>query len=55
MEAALTPGFQVTARDIEMLRWIGRLRFAEANQVARRFAMDEATPTAACAAWWRAS
>jgi len=31
----------VTARDIEMLRWIGRLRFAEANQVARRFAMDE--------------
>ena len=31
----------MTARDIEMLRWIGRLRFAEANQVARRFAMDE--------------
>ena len=41
MEAALTAGFRVTARDIEMLRWIGRLRFAEANQVARRFAMDE--------------
>ncbi len=41
MEAALTAGFQVTARDIEMLRWIGRLRFAEANQVARRFGMDE--------------
>ena len=31
----------MTARDVEMLRWIGRLRFAEANQVARRFAMDE--------------
>jgi len=31
----------VTARDIEMLRWIGRLRFAEASQVALRFAMDE--------------
>jgi hypothetical protein len=34
-------GFRVTARDLEMVRWLGRLRFAEAGQVARRFEMDE--------------
>lgn len=34
-------GFRVTARDVELVRWIGRLRFAQAVQVADRFAMDE--------------
>lgn len=41
MKAAQTTGFRVTARDLEMVRWIGRLRFAEASQVARRFRMNE--------------
>jgi hypothetical protein len=39
--AALTAGFRVTERDVEIVRWVGRLRFAEARQVARRFRMDE--------------
>ena len=34
-------GFRLTHRDLEIARWIGRLRFAEARQVARRFGMDE--------------
>jgi len=34
-------GFRVTARDLAMVRWLGRLRFAEARQVADRFDMDE--------------
>lgn len=33
-------GFRVTDRDLAMVRWIGRLRFAEAPHVARRFGMD---------------
>jgi hypothetical protein len=41
MALPLTSGFRVTARDLEILCWIGRQRFAEAGQVARRFAMDE--------------
>jgi predicted DNA-binding transcriptional regulator len=34
-------GFQVTDRDLAIVRWIARQRFAEAQQIARRFAMDE--------------
>src|ERR1041384_3376751 len=34
-------GFQVTERDMAMGAWIGKQRFAEAIQVARRFGMDE--------------
>lgn len=34
-------GFRVTDRDLAMVRWIGRLRFAEAAQVGRRFGLDE--------------
>ena len=34
-------GFRVTGRDLGMVRWVGRQRFAEAGQVARRFCMDE--------------
>jgi hypothetical protein len=34
-------GFRVTGRDLAMVRWLGRQRFAEAGQVARRFGMDE--------------
>ena len=33
-------GFRLTGRDLEIVRWIGRLRFAEAEQVASRFGMD---------------
>jgi hypothetical protein len=36
-----TTGFRLTARDVEIVRWIGRTRFAQANQVAARFTMDE--------------
>lgn len=35
------PGFRVTDRDLAMVRWVGRLRFAEAAQVGRRFGLDE--------------
>lgn len=31
----------MTERDVEIVRWVGRLRFAEARQVAQRFRMDE--------------
>jgi hypothetical protein len=34
-------GFRVTARDLAVVGWLGRLRFAEAAQVARRFALSE--------------
>ncbi len=34
-------GFRVTARDLAMVRWLGRLRFAEARHIAERFEMDE--------------
>ncbi|HEX2070265.1 MAG TPA: hypothetical protein VHF90_01290 [Thermoleophilaceae bacterium] len=34
-------GFRVTERDLAMVAWIGRQRFAQAVQVARRFRMDE--------------
>lgn len=34
-------GFRVTDRDLAMVRWVGRLRFAEAAQVGRRFGLDE--------------
>jgi hypothetical protein len=33
-------GFQVTDRDLAIVRWIARQRFAEARQIGRRFAMD---------------
>ena len=33
-------GFQVTARDTEMLAWIGRNRLATGDQVARRFGLQ---------------
>lgn len=33
--------FRITERDVAMVRWVGRLRFAEARQVAARFRMDE--------------
>lgn len=36
-----TRGFQLTDRDLAMVRWVGRQRFAEARQVAWRFRMDE--------------
>lgn len=32
--------FHVTERDVAIVRWIGRLRFAEAEQIAGRFEMD---------------
>ena len=35
-------GFRVTARDKEILRWIGRLRMASATQVAERFHLGRA-------------
>lgn len=34
-------GFRITERDLALVRWIGRFRFAEARQVATRFCMDE--------------
>ena len=34
-------GFEVTERDVEIVRWIGRQRFVVAGQVARRFRMDQ--------------
>lgn len=34
-------GFRVTERDVEIVRWIGRQRFVEAGQIARRFGMHE--------------
>lgn len=33
-------GFRVTERDVAMVAWVGRQRFAEAELVARRFGMD---------------
>jgi hypothetical protein len=33
--------FRLTDRDIAIVRWVGRLRFVEARQVAARFRMDE--------------
>ena len=36
------PGFRVTARDKEIVRWIGRLRMASAAQVAERFDLGRA-------------
>jgi hypothetical protein len=33
--------FRLTDRDLAIVRWIGRLRFAEARHVAARFRMDE--------------
>lgn len=41
MTLPLVEGFQFTERDLQMVGWIGRLRFAEAGQVAARFRMDE--------------
>jgi hypothetical protein len=41
MAVVLTAGFRVTGRDLQMVRWVGRLRFVEARQVARRFGMDD--------------
>ena len=35
-------GFRVTARDREIVRWIGRLRMATAGQVADRFELGRA-------------
>jgi hypothetical protein len=35
-------GFRVTARDEEIVRWIGRLRMATAAQVAARFGLGRA-------------
>jgi hypothetical protein len=35
------PEFRVTSRDLAIVSWVGRQRFAEARQVARRFVMDE--------------
>ena len=35
-------GFRLTARDREMVRWIGRLRMATAAQVAERFDLGRA-------------
>lgn len=35
-------GFRVTARDEQMVRWIGRLRMASAAQVAERFGLGRA-------------
>lgn len=35
-------GFRLTARDREMVRWIGRLRMATAAQVAERFGLGRA-------------
>jgi hypothetical protein len=40
MRLPLQSGFRLTARDLEIISWTGRLRFAEAAQVARRFRMD---------------
>lgn len=37
----MTAGFRVTRRDLAIVRWIGRLRLAEARQIAKRFEMDE--------------
>jgi hypothetical protein len=34
-------GFRITERDMAVVAWVGRQRFAEAAQVARRFGMDE--------------
>jgi hypothetical protein len=34
-------GFRLTPRDLDMVRWIGRRRFAEARHIAARFAMDQ--------------
>lgn len=41
MEFGCGVGFRVTSRDVAVVRWIGRCRFALAGQVAGRFAMDE--------------
>lgn len=41
MAATCVAGFRVTGRDVEIVRWVGRQRFAEARQVAQRFQMDE--------------
>ena len=35
----LLRGFRVTARDKDIVRWIGRLRMATAAQVAARFGL----------------
>lgn len=35
-------GFRITARDREIVRWVGRLRMATATQVARRFELGRA-------------
>lgn len=42
MEANFSaPGFRVTDRDLAIVGWLGRLRFAEAAQVSRRFGLGE--------------
>jgi hypothetical protein len=38
----LPRGFRVTARDREIVRWIGRLRIATAAQVGERFVLGRA-------------
>ncbi len=36
-----TGGFRPTERDLEIVKWLGRVRLARAGQVAERFAMTE--------------
>ncbi len=36
-----TGGFRATERDLEIVKWLGRVRLARAGQVAERFAMTE--------------
>jgi hypothetical protein len=40
--AAPVPGFRITPRDREIVRWIGRQRMANARQVADRFRLGRA-------------
>jgi len=35
-------GFRMTARDLEIVRWVGRLRMASASQIAERFGLGRA-------------
>lgn len=42
MTSRRAPGFRVTPRDVAILRWVGRLRIATADQVADRFGLGRA-------------
>lgn len=42
MSPRRAPGFRITDRDVSVVRWVGRLRMASAEQIADRFGLGRA-------------